>query len=248
MTRGGAGTGESLSLGLSPSIIAMMVWAAVAEGSGARTPPEPPAPGGLSELAGTVTVIGPPGRPVPQAGSVVWIPGVDGSAAREAADMVSRDKRFDPHVLAVPRHTTVAFPNADPIYHNVFSLSPGNAFDLGLYRKGTARSVVFRNPGLVRVYCNIHPDMTGYVVVVESSALAVTAADGSYRIAGLPPGRHTVRLWSEIGGETSAALDFAPGRAEKWDATLDGTRYRPLPHVNKHGKAYPPATKDVDRY
>jgi hypothetical protein len=247
MTRGGAGTGESLSLGLSPTILSLVMGAALLAGSGAPMPQEPAA-GAAAELTGTVTVTGPPGRPVQQGGSVVWIPGVDGSRARGPYDMVSREKRFDPHVLAVPRHTTVSFPNADSIYHNVFSLSPGNAFDLGLYRKGAARSVVFANPGLVRVYCNIHPEMTAYVVVVEGSALAVTAADGSYAIAGVPPGRHTVRVWSEVAGETSAVVDFVGGGAARWDVTLDGTRYRPLPHANKHGKAYPPATKDVDRY
>jgi plastocyanin len=247
MTRGGAGTGESLSLGLSPTIFSLVVWAASALGPAAPIP-QPATSSDRAELAGTVTIVGPPGRPVRQEGSVVWIPGVDGAAPREEFDMVSRDKRFDPHVLAVPRNASVSFPNADAIYHNVFSLSPGNGFDLGLYKKGTARSVVFRNPGLVRVYCNIHPDMTAYVVVVDGSALAVTAPDGSYRIGSVPPGRHTVRVWSEIGGETSAVMDFAAGRAATWDVTLDGTRYRPLPHANKHGKAYPPATKDVDRY
>jgi plastocyanin len=248
MTRGASGTGNALRPSLGLSLVVALVAASALEGRPGA--PVSQQPGGPGDLVGTIAVAGPPGRPVPQGGSVVWIPGISvGSAAAPAERaMVSRDKRFDPHVLAVPREATVSFPNADPIYHNVFSLSPGNAFDLGLYRKGAARSVVFRNPGLVRVYCNIHPDMTAYVVVVDGSAYAVTDADGAYRIGAVPPGRHTVRVWNEIGGETSAMIDFAAGRPAKWDPSLDGTRYRVLPHANKHGKAYPPATRDVDRY
>jgi plastocyanin len=200
------------------------------------------------ELAGRIEVTGPSGDRQEPAGIVVWIPGVPvPEAGRASAAMSSRDKRFDPHVLAVPRGSTVAFPNADPVYHNVFSLSPEHAFDLGLYRKGATRSVLFKKPGVVSVYCNIHPEMAGYVVVVDG-AFALTGEDGVYRIAGVPAGRHLVRVWSETGGETSATLDFADGRTTRWELSLDGSRYRVRPHKNKHGKDYPPATHDVDRY
>jgi plastocyanin len=197
-------------------------------------------------LVGKIVLAGSP--PTALAG-VVWIPGLDGHATAVAApQMESRDKRFAPHVVAIPKGAVVAFPNVDPIYHNVFSLSPGNSFDLGLYRKGAARSVIFKNTGLVRVYCNIHPEMVGYVMVVDSSTYAVAGTDGSFKIAGIPPGRHTVRVWTEAGGETSNVLEFAAGREIVWDPTLDASQYRPLPHKNKHGQSYPPATQDVDRY
>src|SRR5688572_2571740 len=117
-------------------------------------------------LVGRVDLIGPAGRATSRAGSVVWLPGVRSSAAPDPRPtMSSRGKRFDPHVLAVPQGTAVSFPNVDSIYHNVFSLSPGNAFDLGLYRKGAARTTTVRTPGLVHVYCNIHPEMAAYIVV-----------------------------------------------------------------------------------
>jgi hypothetical protein len=161
--------------------------------------------------------------------------------------MTSRGKRFDPHVVAIGKGATVAFPNVDRIYHNVFSLSPGNAFDLGLFRKGAERSVKFANPGLVSIYCNIHPEMAGFVFVVDG-AFALTGEDGGYRITDIPPGRHGVRVWSERGGEASTELEFVAGRATTWETSLDGSSFRPLRHKNKLGKDYPPATQDVDRY
>ncbi len=239
----GTGTRERPAMRLDVVVLALVVLSRA-------FPQETPASIQASSLVGTIALIGAAERVAQQAETVVWIPGLGGAGGTVPAQltMESREKRFAPHVVAVPRGGMVAFPNADPIYHNVFSMSPGNAFDLGLYRKGAARSVLFRKAGLVRVYCNIHPEMTGYVMVIDGSAFAVTGRDGGYRIASIPPGRHTVRAWNEVGGEISAVLDFAPGRATTWDLSLDGSNYRPLPHKNKRGQDYPPATQDVDRY
>jgi hypothetical protein len=100
----------------------------------------------------------------------------------------------------------------------------------------------------VRVYCNIHPDMAAFVVVVEGDAYAVAGGDGTYRITGIPPGPHVVNLWNEMTGEQTAVYDFAAGHTVSWDVTLDASRYRPPAHKNKHGRPYPPATQDDDRY
>jgi hypothetical protein len=148
----------------------------------------------------------------------------------------------------VPAGTRVKFPNVDSIYHNAFSLSPGNPFDLGLYRKGASRSVSFKKPGLVRVYCNIHPEMAAYVMVVDGDAHALVSPDGAFRIAGIPAGRHTAYVWNELAGEKSAVLEFHPGAATRWNVTLDATQYRPILHKNKFGKDYPPVGKDANRY
>ena len=209
----------------------------------------PPPSGGASTLSGKITLLLPPKVKIDPGGSVVWIPGLTVSApAGPANSVTSKDKRFDPRVLAVPKGTRVRFPNVDSIYHNAFSLSPGNTFDMGLYRKGASRDVVMKNPGIVRVYCNIHPDMAASVVVVDGNAFSVVQADGSYRIDGIPPGRHEVHIWSDVAGEQVVTLAFEAGRATVWSPELDATKYQRVEHTNKHGKAYPKAKNDADRY
>lgn len=230
----------------SRTVVAAAVASAGLATAGAQSPQPEPA---RAELAGRITLIPPAGQKAGPGGTVIWLPGLQGApAAATAATIASSNKRFEPHVLAVPRGTRVGFPNIDPIYHNAFSLSPGNPFDLGLYRKGASRSVMLNAAGLVRVYCNIHPEMAAYVMVVDGGAYAVVGDDGAYRIRGIPPGRHAVQLWNEMAGEKSATLDFEAGRASDWSLTLDGSQYRRAAHKNKHGKDYPPATKDADRY
>ncbi len=222
---------------------------AVALGAGpfaAAQPATSPAAG--ATLAGTVKLILPPKVQIDPGGSVVWIPGLRIAAPPVESRITSRDKRFEPRVLAVSAGTPVQFPNLDPIYHNAFSLSPGNTFDMGLYRKGASREFVLRKPGVVRVYCNIHPDMAASVVVVDGNAFSVVGADGAYRISGIPQGSHEVHIWSDVAGEQVATLGFEPGRTTEWSPTLDGSAYRRLAHTNKHGKAYPKAKNGADRY
>ncbi len=82
--------------------------------------------------------------------------------------MATRQKEFVPRMLAVPRGSRVRFPNEDPILHNVFSVSPDNGFDLGLYRKGPGKERTFDKPGLVRVFCNVHHGMVAYLLVLDT--------------------------------------------------------------------------------
>jgi plastocyanin len=200
-------------------------------------------------VAGRVELRGAGKAGEPAAGAVIWVPGVPMAAAPAGAPTLSsKDKRFDPHVVVVPRRSTVVFPNLDKIFHNVFSRTPGNEFDLGLYRGGKSREFQFATPGLVRIYCNIHSEMAAYVMVLDGAAFAVADADGRYRIAGLPEGRREVRVWHERAGETSATVDVAPGRGATLDLVLDASAYRDAPHKNKYGEDYPPATPDADRY
>jgi plastocyanin len=185
---------------------------------------------------------------VPGEGTVVWLPDVKAQeAGKEPPHLVSKDKRFQPHVLGVEAGTQVTFPNLDKVYHNVFSLSAPNAFDLGLYRGGAARSVTFKAPGLVRIYCNIHPDMAAYVMVLDGAAFAVAGPDGTFHIGGIPPGRHAVKVWNEKGGEEQAILDFGAGKTREYSLAMDASAYRQISHKNKHGQEYPPV-RDEDRY
>jgi len=92
-------------------------------------------------------------------------------ASAGKAEMVQRDKRFTPHVLAIAVGTTVEFPNYDPIFHNAFSNYDGQVFDVGLYPPGTTRSILFKKEGIVRIFCNIHPSMSAIIVRDEIAVL-----------------------------------------------------------------------------
>ena len=209
----------------------------------------PPASGGAVE--GKVILVK-AGSPLPDASNVVvWIDkvrGGGGAGAGTLAKMRSEQKRFSPRVVVVRSGGTVEFPNADPIYHNVFSVSGGNRFDLGLYRSGATREKTFEVPGLVRVYCNIHPQMVGFVMVVDSDFAAVTGRDGTFRFEGVPPGAHTLRAWQDEGGEGQASVTVG-GSTAPVTIRLDVTNFKPQPHKNKYGKDYPPgAGTDDERY
>ncbi|SRR6266404_5761772 len=192
------------------------------------------------------------GAPVPDASNaVVWIEGVGGgsSQAPAAGQMKSEQKRFTPRVVIVRPNATVQFPNADSIYHNAFSVSGANRFDLGLYRSGASREKKFEEPGLVRVYCNIHPQMIGFVMVVDTGFAAVTGPDGAFRFDGVPHGALRVKAWHEEGGETQVPVTVGGGSDAPLTVRLDVTGFKPVPHKNKYGKDYPPgAGTDDERY
>ena len=113
--------------------------------------------------------------------------------------MDQRREQFSPHVLAITAGTVVDFPNNDLLFHNVMSLAPGNAFDLGRYPKGQSRSVRFETPGIVPIICDIHAHMSAYVLVFSHPFFSVTDAQGRYTLANVPSGTHTVKVWSELG-------------------------------------------------
>lgn len=107
------------------------------------------------------------------------------------------NETFVPHVLAVRVGTVVDFPNNDTIYHNVFSLSKTKRFDLGRYAKGQSKSVRFDEPGIVRVFCEIHSHMNAYILVFAHRFFAVTDDESRYRIEQVPPGIYTLVAWHE---------------------------------------------------
>ena len=202
-------------------------------------------------LAGTLTgkvVLVQDGKPRADASNaVVWIEGLPRSGGDARLQMKSSSKRFEPHILAVPKNSTVEFPNADPIYHNVFSVSGGNRFDLGLYRSGASKSKKFDEAGLVRIYCNIHPQMIGFVLVVDSGYMAVTGPDGSFRFEGVPAGTHVVKAWHEDGAEVSQTVAVRSGPEPPLTLRIDVAGTPPPPHKNKYGKDYkPPAAESED--
>jgi plastocyanin len=137
------------------------------------------------------------------------------ASARSAAPapvMRQQGERFEPHVLPVLVGTTVTFPNDDPIYHNVFSLSRARSFDLGRYPRGSSKSVRFTTPGVVQVFCHIHADMSGYILVLENPFFVVPGADGRFALDGVPPGDYRLIAWNERIRPVSTPVHVEAGR------------------------------------
>ncbi len=151
------------------------------------------------------------------------------------------DKTYAPHVVVVPVGSTVRFPNHDPFNHNVFSVSEPNSFDLGLYGRGETKSHTFDHPGLVRVYCNVHPRMVAYVLVMENRYYAQPGNDGSFTIDNVPAGRYRLHVWHErIPSEV--VKDVTAGAAatlQDLQIALNARGYKWQPHRNKYGRNYP---------
>jgi plastocyanin len=152
---------------------------------GAQSAPETDDPGDDSELRSVV----------------VFIEGNPSSAAAPVQmELPQRNRRFDPRLLVIPVGSTVSFPNEDPIFHNVFSLSKAKQFDLGYYPAGQTRVMKFNEAGIVQVYCHLHSNMYAAIVVVPNQWYARPADDGTFSLTGLPPGRYGIVAWHMSGG------------------------------------------------
>ena len=195
-----------------------------------------------------------PGSP---ADGVVWLTPLTGpSTARPASDatprrlhLVQKQKRFEPHVLAVPLGSAVDFPNHDPLFHNVFSLFNGKRFDLGLYEAGTTRAMIFDRPGICYIFCNIHPEMSAVIVVVDTPYYAVSDAAGEIAIPDVPPGRYRLQVFHErclpefLRTLTREVTVSAEGGDLGTIHLLEAGELR-LTHKNKYGQEYdPPAPR-----
>ncbi|HEX4421576.1 MAG TPA: hypothetical protein VH165_26855 [Kofleriaceae bacterium] len=166
---------------------------------------------GPASLTGSMTVAG---KPLDGLGTVMLFPetGIIKKRRPKQRIVEQRDKQFSPHVLAVPPGSTVAFPNFDGIYHNVFSISPTKKFDVGLYKDGDTRELKFEKPGIVRLGCNIHAKMSAYILVVDAPNYVVVdgAKDFTFRV--LTPGKYKVRAWSEhSAAPTESEIVIKPG-------------------------------------
>ncbi len=130
------------------------------------------------------------------------------------------NEAFTPRVVVITRGSTIDFPNGDPIFHNVFSLSAAATFDLGRFPQGSSRSRVFDKAGLVKVYCHLHSHMSATILVLDHPYYTVPEADGAFTLAGIPSGRHTLVAWHERVGERTSVVQIETGRTTLADLSL----------------------------
>jgi plastocyanin len=153
---------------------------------------------------------------------VVYLSGLEpsGPPAPMRARIVQRDEQFVPQVTAVTVGSTVDFPNQDPFFHNVFSLSRAATFDLGRYRSGTSKSQVFDTPGVVKVFCHLHSQMSAVIMVLDHPWFAIPSDDGTFAIADVPAGERTLVAWHERIGERREQIRIAAGGTTRVSFTL----------------------------
>jgi plastocyanin len=192
----------------------------------------PPAP--VAEPMGAVRgqVEVPPGEPV----AYVYVENIRGPAVKGPKVKIEQlNKSFVPSWAVVQRGTVVEFPNKDNIYHNVFSVSSGNTFDLGLYNSSEEKAYTFEEAGAADIYCNIHPQMAASVLVVPNRFFTKVKADGSFEIPDVPGGKRKVVAWSPGSRLSSEWVEVSPGSSARVKLTLE----RKTPgHRNKQGRPY----------
>jgi plastocyanin len=190
----------------------------------------------LSNIVIWLTPLGNEGSPI--------APGVSGHSATQIAQV---NKNFDPHVAVVQVGTPVQFPNKDPFLHNVFSLFNGKRFDLGFYEAGSSKTVHFDRPGISFLFCNIHPEMSGAVVAVDTPYFGMSDRNGRLSIANVPDGRYQLNVWYERSLPENLKAAGRTVTISNSTRFLDPVRVTENPnftleHKNKYGQDYiPPA-------
>jgi plastocyanin len=183
--------------------------------------------------------------------AVIWLKPVQASAAALAPGnftLLQKNKMFTPHLLVVPVGSSVAFPNADPFFHNVFSLFDGRRFDLGLYEAGSTRSVVFSREGVSYIFCNIHSEMSAVVISLTTPFYAVAGEQGVFHMKGVPGGEYELHVWIE--GQRQSSLDRLTKRVHVAGDAVDFGDIRSdhpeqAQHLNKFGRPYEPDTNPI---
>ena len=197
-------------------------------------------PSGTGRIEGQVRLVLPPASAVPsgvypsrrvsrpqpktsEIGNVIVFlkdPPRRGEPAPMRATITQKDEAFVPRVVAVTKGSTIDFPNVDPFFHNVFSLSRGATFDLGRYPQGESKNRRFPNPGLVKVYCHIHSHMTAAIMVFDHAFFRIPSADGTFTIDDVPAGSYQVSAWHERIGESTSPIKVDAGRTARVEFEL----------------------------
>ena len=192
-------------------------------------------------VVGTVKVTEADGK-VAQGGDViVYVVGFSepplATPGTKPVTIEQKGRKFVPDLVAVTVGDKVTFPNADPFLHNVFSQSGTRKFDLGSFKKGDTKDKEFPTPGVVDVYCNIHPEMAATILVLPNRRHTRTAADGKFTLEGVPPGTWTVFAYTRRAARpVSAQVRVTAGAETTIELALQ--RGAEPPHLNKYGEKY----------
>lgn len=170
-------------------------------------------------------------------GVVLYLTGFSQPAPKEMPRISQRNKTFIPDVLPIVVGQTVEFTNEDNLIHNVFSTSKARRFDLGKPRVGESREVEFDKTGVVDIYCDIHEEMVGTILVLPNQAFAVTGADGKFTLRGVPSGRHALFAWSRRSEPQRVEIDVKNGETTAVALELVETKFD-TKHVGKFGQPY----------
>jgi hypothetical protein len=188
-----------------------------------------------------------PGKPRPVPG-VAWLTPVAGTeippfTPQGHYTLLQKNRTFIPHLQVVPVGAVVQFPNADPFFHNVFSLFEGKRFDLGLYEAGSSKSVTFPREGVSYIFCNIHPEMSAVILTLSTPLYAMADSADAFVLHAIPPGEYKLHIWIE--GVPQSVLDGLGKTVHLSGHDLDlGTITAPIAplhemtHTNKFGNPY----------
>jgi plastocyanin len=164
--------------------------------------------------------------------------------SRKDFSMSTKNKQLSPRFMVIPVGAKIDFPNYDPIFHNLFSVSAPNEFDLGLYKGGASKSHSFAKPGIVRVFCNVHPQMSATIVVANSAFFTSANKTGTFSLGEIPNGTYLLKAYTEE-GQTEQRIQVSESPL-KVKLSIDGRNFKKVKHKNKFGKDY--STDENEKY
>ena len=157
--------------------------------------------------------------------------------------LLQKNRMFKPHLLIIPVGSVVQFPNADPFFHNVFSLFDGKRFDLGLYEAGSTKSVTFSREGVSYIFCNIHPEMSAVILTLSTALYAEADPGGAFRLANVPAGDYEMHMWIEGVAQPdlnrmTRRVHLEPGSGDLGAVPVPAALLKPPAHTNMFGQSY----------
>jgi plastocyanin len=187
--------------------------------------------------------------------AVIWLEPESGTPALSFAPqgryiLLQKNRKFVPHLLVIPVGAVVEFPNADPFFHNVFSLFDGKRFDLGLYEAGSTKSVKFSTEGVSYIFCDIHPEMSAVVLALATPLFAVADAGNGFVLRDVPPGDYSLHVWIEglpqsFLEQETRRLHLASGMVDLGQIAVSASEAGSTIHTDKFGKPYTPEPPSI---